>query len=112
MNPWQDLLARAERELSLAREGRWEELAEAGAERVRLAAALPAPAPALRPLLEQLSAVQAQITSLLGAARAETARELGTLSRGRGAVRGYATAGVGGAGGVPSPRGGWVDESS
>jgi hypothetical protein len=105
VNPWRDLLARAERELSLAREGRWEELAEAGAERVRLAAALPAPVPAVRPLLERLADVQAQLTTLLGAARAETARELGTLSRGRGAVRGYATAASAG-------RGGWVDESS
>ena len=102
MNAWQDLLARAERELTLAREGRWEELAEAGAERVRLATALPAPAPGVRPLLERLALVQAQITALLTAARAETARELGTLDRGRGAVRGYAP--------LSAARGGWVDE--
>ena len=102
MNPWQDLLARAERELSLAREGRWEELAEAGAERVRLAAALPAPAPAVRPLLQRLALVQDQIASLLAAGRAQTARELGALHRGRGAVRGYAP--------VPGASGGWVDE--
>jgi hypothetical protein len=107
VDPWQDLLARAERELTLARDERWEELAEAGAERARLAAALPAPAPALRPLLERLALVQEQIASLLAAGRAQTARELGALNRGRGAVRGYAT----GVGGVPDPRGGWVDES-
>jgi hypothetical protein len=103
VGPWQDLLARAERELSLAREGRWEELAEAGAERARLSASLPAPAPAVRPLIERALHVQAQIDQLLTAARAHTARELGALDRGRGAVRGYAAA----AGGP----GGWVDEA-
>jgi len=103
MNPWQDLLARAERELVLAHEGRWEELAVAGAERTRLAAGLPAPAPAVRPVLERLALVQEQLTALLSAARAETARELGLLSRGRGAVRGYKP--------VAAARGGWVDES-
>lgn len=103
MDPWQDLLARAEGELALARDGRWEELALAGAERTRLAAALPAPAPAARPVLERLALVQEQLTALLTAARAETARELGALDRGRGAVRGYASA-------VSAARGGWVDE--
>jgi hypothetical protein len=107
MNPWQDLLARAERELSLAREGRWDELAEAGAERVRLSATLPAPVPAVRPLLERLVLVQDQIASLLAAGRAQTARELGALDRGRGAVRGYGRAGR-----HPGAPGGWVDESS
>ena len=104
MAPWQDLLARAERELALAREGRWEELAEAGAERARLAASLPAAPASARPLLERLALAQEQLTALLTDARAETARELGTLRRGRGAVRGYAPAAA-----VP---GGWVDESS
>jgi len=104
MDAWQDLLARAEGELALAREGRWDELAAAGAERARLAAALPAPAPQARPLLERLALVQQQLTALLTAARAETARELGTLSRGRGAVRGYAP--------VAGAAGGWVDETS
>ena len=103
MGPWQDLLARAEHELALARESRWEELSAAGVERTRLAAGLPAPVPALRPLLERVAVVQEQLTTLLTAARAETARELGALNRGRGAVRGYAP--------VAGPRGGWVDES-
>ena len=102
MNPWQDLLARAERELALAREGRWEELAAAGAERSRIATALPAPTAAVRPLLGRLALVQDQLTALLTDARADTARELGALSRGRGAVRGYAP--------VSAVRGGWVDE--
>lgn len=104
MNAWEDLLVRAEREHALALEGRWEELAVAGAERVRAAAALPAPTPAVRPLLERLALVQEQLTALLVTARAGTARELGTLNRGRGAVRGYAP--------VAGAAGGWVDESS
>jgi hypothetical protein len=103
VNPWEDLLALAEREHALALEGRWEELAEAGAERSRAAAALPAPTPAVRPLLERLALVHERLTALLVTARAETARELGTLDRGRGAVRGYAPSAV-------AP-GGWVDES-
>jgi hypothetical protein len=101
--PWQDLLAHAERELALAREGRWEELAGAGAERTRLAATLPAPVPAVRPLLERLALVQDELTTLLTAARADTARELGALIRGRSAVRGYAP--------VAGAPGGWVDEA-
>ena len=104
MNPWQDLLARAERELALAQAGRWEELAGASAERTRLVATLPAPIPAVLPLLERLALVQEQLTALLSAAREQTARELGTLNRGRGAVRGYAP--------VAGAPGGWVDESS
>ncbi len=89
MKTLQDLVAGAEREHALALEGRWEELAAAGAERARAAAALPAPDPAARPLLERLALVQERLTALLVGARAETARELATLSRGRGAVRGY-----------------------
>jgi hypothetical protein len=104
LGPWQDLLARAERERELAAEGRWEELAEAGAERVRLAMALPAPSPEARPLLERLAEVQDELTAALIAARADTARELAALQHGRGAVRGYATV-------VAAAGGGWVDES-
>jgi hypothetical protein len=106
VSPWQELLAGAERELALAREGRWEELAAAGAERNRVAAAMPAPVPAVRGILERLALVQEQLTALTNAARAETARELGTLNRGRGAVRGYGRAGR-----HPGARGGWVDEA-
>jgi hypothetical protein len=103
LEPWQDLLARAESERALAAEGRWEELAAAGAERVRLAMALPAPSPEARPLLERLAECQDELTAALIAARADTARELATLQHGRGAVRGYATG--------AAPSGGWVDES-
>ena len=92
MDPWATLLAKAEAERRLAAEGRWDELAASTAERVRLAAALgPAPQSA-RPVLEALAATQAQLTITLEHARAETVRELGSLSAGRGAVAGYAAA--------------------
>jgi hypothetical protein len=103
MNPWQDLLVRAERERELAAEGRWEELAERIAERGRVAATMPPPTSEVAPLLDRLAEVQAELTATLTAARAETARELGQLRRGQSAMRGYAAA--------PAARGGWVDES-
>jgi len=104
MQPWLDLLARAEHERALAADGRWEELAEAGAARTALALALP-PAPAeARPVLERLAAIQDELTALVVAARTDTARRLGELHRGRGAMRGYAPA--------ASTYGGWVDVGS
>ena len=101
---YEDLLARAEGELVLAAEGRWEELVAAGAERAGLAASLPPAPPAAQPVLLRLAAVQQELTARISAARADVLRELGTIRRGRGAVRGYAGAGA--------ARGGWVDESS
>jgi hypothetical protein len=102
-DPWQDLLARAERERDLAAAGRWDELVEAGAERVALAVALP-PAPAsARGVLERLAEVQDELTAAVVAARSETLRELAGVRRGQGAVCGYAP--------VTGGRGGWVDES-
>jgi hypothetical protein len=92
MDPWSTLLAKANAERQLAAEGRWDELAESTAERVRLAAALgPAPRGA-RLVLEALAVVQGELTTTLQQARAETMRELGGLSAGRGAVAGYAAA--------------------
>ena len=104
--PWQDLLARAERERDLAAAGRWDELVAAGAERAAAAAALP-PAPAsARPVLERLAVVQAELTATIVAARSATLRELAGVRRGQGALRAYAP------GLDPRPpRGGWVDES-
>jgi hypothetical protein len=100
---YEDLLARAEGELALACEGRWDELVRAGAERAGVAAALPPAPPAARPLLERLAAVQRELTAKILAARAETLRELKGVRRGQGAVRGYA--------GGAAARGGWVDEA-
>ena len=90
MDPWTALLARATAERQLAAEGRWDELAESSAERLRIAAGLgPAPGGA-RLVLQALNVVQQELTATLAAARAETARELSALREGRGAVAGYA----------------------
>ena len=103
MDPWTDLLARAGAERELAAEGRWEELAESTAERLRMAAALgPAPRGA-RLVLEALAVVQEELTATLRDARAATARELGELRRGRGAVAAYGSA---------SLQRRWVDDSA
>jgi hypothetical protein len=92
MDPYETLLRRAAAERQLAAEGRWEELAESTAERIRLAAVLgPAPRHA-RTVLEALAAVQDELTETLRTARDDTARELAELGRGRGAVAGYAAA--------------------
>lgn len=105
MDPWATLLARASAERRLVAEGRWDELAESTAERVRLAAALgPAPRGA-RLVLEALAVVQQEITTALETARADTARELAGLNTGRGAVAGYAAA-------QSSPRRGWVNDQA
>jgi hypothetical protein len=92
MDPWSTILARANAERQLAAEGRWDELAESTAERVRLAAALgPAPRGA-RLVLEALAVVQQELTATLEQARGDTMRELAGLRTGRGAVAGYAAA--------------------
>jgi hypothetical protein len=92
MDPWSELLARANAERSLAAEGRWEELAASTAEGVRIAATLgPAPLGA-RLTLEALAVVQQELTATLAYHHAETRRELGGLHAGRGAVAGYAAA--------------------
>jgi hypothetical protein len=105
MDPWSEILARANAERALAAEGRWEELAESAAERVRLAASLgPAPRGA-RLALEALAVVQDELIATLETARAQTMRELAGLSAGRGAVAGYAAA--------QSPRGrNWVNDQA
>jgi hypothetical protein len=104
MQPWLDLLARAEAERALAADGRWEELAEAGAARSAFALTLPGAPPEARPVLERLAAVQDELTALVVAARADTSRRLGGLHRGRGAMRGYSP--------TAAHRGGWVDAES
>ena len=87
------VVALADRELDLIAAGAWEDLAALVAERTALVAALPAPTPADRPLLEHLARRQQLVTAALARAGAETSAELGRLGRGRGAVRGYATSG-------------------
>jgi hypothetical protein len=105
MDPWTSLLAQATAERQLAAEGRWEELAESTAERVRKAAALgPAPIGA-KLVLEALAVVQAELTATIAAARAEIAREIAALPNARGAVAGYAAAQVG-------PTRNWVNDQA
>jgi hypothetical protein len=89
MTGWPDVLALAERELAMLRDGDAAALPAAMAERARLSEGLgPAPA-AARPVLERIAAVQEQLITELTLARGEIARELAALNRGRGAVRGY-----------------------
>jgi hypothetical protein len=104
IQPWIDLLAAAEREHELALAGRWDDVAEATAARTRTAMALGAAPPQAAPVLERLAVVQDELTTLLLEARSATVAELAGLRHGRGAVRGYATAGV------PAERGGWVND--
>jgi hypothetical protein len=105
MNPWDDLLARAQDELQLAREGRWDELATATAERADLAASLgPAPRSALL-ALEALAVVQQELSVMLVRARDATAHELAGLGNGRGAVAGYTAA-------QAAPTRGWVNDQA
>jgi len=105
MDPWDDLLARAQDEVRLAGEGRWEELAASTAERVRLADALgPAPRSA-RVALEELAVVQQELTMLIVQERDRTGRELAGLGNGRGAVAGYAAA-------QSTPTRGWVNDQA
>jgi hypothetical protein len=91
-SPWAQLVALAEHERDLAEAGRWEEVAAAAAERVRRAAALPAPPMSARADLERLQALQDDLSARLQLARAVVVSELASLRRGRGAVRGYAAA--------------------
>jgi hypothetical protein len=92
MDAWTALLARATADRQLAAEGRWDELAESTAERVRAAAALgPAPLGA-KLVLEALAVVQSELTATLARARADVARDIAALPNARGAVAGYAAA--------------------
>jgi len=87
---WEALARLADRELALLEAGDFESASALGAERARLAAALPARPPAeARAALEHLMATHERITVILTVAREALALELGQLERGRKAVRGY-----------------------
>jgi hypothetical protein len=105
MNPWVQAVELAERELALVRAGEWDLVAEVSDERARHTASLPQATEALRPLLERLAALEANLVETLQGARTATVRELGSLRRGRGAMRGYA-------GAAGSSAGGWVDHAA
>lgn len=96
MGPYDELLVLVEREHALVVAGAWEELAAVDALRRELVGRLPAQAPAgARGVLERALEIQQRTSALLTAGVDELRRELGTLSQGRAAVRGYgAGAGV------------------
>ena len=89
---WSDLVALADRELSLARAGRWEEAQDLAAQREALVVAIAPPRAGDKPALELLVALQEQIVVEWTLARDAIGRELAALTRGRGAMRGYRSA--------------------
>jgi hypothetical protein len=100
--PWADLVALAERERDLMRDGRWEELPAASSQRLDASQALGAPPAAARPHLERLVELQREINAGLSAGRAFTLQKLASMNRGATAMRGYA-------GGNPRPAAASVD---
>ena len=88
--PWADLVALAERERDLVREGAWELVPALSQQRLSASLTLGAPPAAARPHLERLVELQAEIHAGLAAARAFTLHKLGSMSRGATALRGYA----------------------
>ena len=87
--PWAELVALAECELVLVRDGRWEELPAASAERLSAAEALGTPPAEARPHLERLLELQREIHAGVATARAFTQKKLGNLERGHTALVGY-----------------------
>lgn len=89
----QDLLALAERQLELAGQERWDELLPVMEEWQRRTAVLSSAAPvSAADALARALEVVARVQERLRAGRMDTARELSSLQRGRGAVRGYEAA--------------------
>lgn len=90
MRSYDELLVLVEREHALVVAGAWEELAAVDALRRDLVARLPAEAPAgARGVLTRALELQQRTSALLTAGIDDLRRELGTLSQGRAAVRGY-----------------------
>ena len=87
--PWAELVALAERERDIVRDGRWDELAAVSASRLSAAAALGAPPAAARPHLERLVELEREIHAGLSAGRAFTLHKLASMDRGTAAMRGY-----------------------
>ncbi len=91
--PYQALVALAEREHALVTGGRFEELEAIVAERRALVAGLPAQAPpSARPALERAAGLQMATTAALRAALDRTREELSSSSTRHHAVRAYTRA--------------------
>jgi hypothetical protein len=89
MEPWSELAELAEREHELAQSGRWAEVADLSAERLRRSLALGKAPASAGPQLERIAHVQSRIDVALQLAHASAAQELAGITRGRTAVRGY-----------------------
>jgi hypothetical protein len=90
MDDLDELLALTEREHELVVSCAWEELAALDAARRELVARMTgAPPGSAQAALRRALEVQARTSALLAAGVGELQRELGTLSQGRTAVRGY-----------------------
>ena len=87
--PWAALVELAEHELVLVRDGRWDELPAASAQRMGAAEVLGDPPAEARPHLERLLELQREIHAGVATARAFTQQKLGNLERGHTALVGY-----------------------
>jgi hypothetical protein len=88
--PYRQLIELIERDLSLAGEGRYEELAASGAERQALLSTLPStPSASARDLLERASLIQKRLNIELLRGRDELLAAAGLVERGRQTARGY-----------------------
>jgi hypothetical protein len=87
---YEQLVELIEQELELAGLGRFDELADGGAERAALMANLPAvPPPGAHTPLERAALLQQRLTVELLRARETLLRALSDVERGRRTVRGY-----------------------
>ncbi len=84
--PWADLVALAERELELVRDGRWDDVPAASAQRLSAAQALGAPPAAAAIHLERLVELEAEIHAGLSTGKAFTLQKLGNMQRGHTAI--------------------------
>ena len=100
--PWTELVALTEHERDLVRDGRWEEVPAASAQRLSAAQALGDPPASARPQLERLVELEHEIHAGLSTGRAFTLQKLANLERGHTALRGYS-------GGNPRPAATSVD---
>jgi HEAT repeat protein len=87
--PWAELVALAERERDLVRDGRWDEVPAASAQRLSAAQALGDPPAQAREHLVRLVELEHEIHAGLSTGRAFTLQQISKMDRGRTAMRGY-----------------------